>query len=293
MKNRRTWQLFILSVVVFASLSYFLPIYEGATQLLSLALSVTSILFGLLIGFFITQMWNKFSSIRRESSSLHSAIQDLIANMNRLEGNERAKKQFEDRMERFLIAFTMISWDSVEEEDKYFDAVRSAIDDVNPINEKNGSVYVQILDAENQASNARTKLSSLGKQRLMRLEWVVLISLSTIITTSVLLLRDGSLFFNTLSSIMPPLVILTMMMLDDLDNLRWGTEIVSFEPAQQGLEALNKERFYEQRFIDKGWVEEPEVYRNENDLEEHLEGVYDELKLKDCLRKEGILGPKL
>ncbi len=293
MKNERTWGIFIISVLVFTGLSYFLPIYEGATQLLSLALSVTSILFGLLIGFFITQMWNKFSSIRRESAVLHAAIQGLITNVKRLEGNEDVKQQFEDRMERFLIAFTMISWDSVEEEDKYFNAVSSTLDKIQPVNDKNSSVYVQVLDAESQAGNARAKLSSLGKESLMRLEWVVLVSLSTIITSSVILLRDGSLFFNALASVMPPLVILTMMMLDDLDNLRWGTEIVSFEPAQQGLEALNKERFYEKRFIEKGWVEEPEIYRTEDDLEEDLRGVYEELKIKDCLREEGWLGPKL
>lgn len=238
-------------------------------------------------------MWNKFSSIRRESAVLHAAIQGLIANVKRLEGNEDVKQQFEDRMERFLIAFTMISWDSVEEEDKYFNAVSSTLDKIQPLNDKNSSVYVQVLDAESQAGNARAKLSSLGKESLMRLEWVVLVSLSTIITSSVILLRDGSLFFNALASVMPPLVILTMMMLDDLDNLRWGTEIVSFEPAQQGLEALNKERFYEKRFIEKGWVEEPEIYRTEDDLEEDLRGVYEELKIKDCLREEGWLGPKL
>jgi hypothetical protein len=127
----------------------------------------------------------------------------------------------------------------------------------------------------------------------MKLEWAVLIILSSIITVSVLLLRDGSLFFQTLSSLLPPLLLLTMMMLDDLDHLRWGATIVSFEPAQEALEAINKQRFYESRYIEKGWVEEPETYRTEKDLEGDLKDVYDELKLKDCLREDGILGPKL
>lgn len=293
MRNERTWELFLGSIVVFSLISYFLPIFEGSRNLLSLALSVTSILFGLLIGFFITQMWNKFSSIRRESSKFRSSVLGMIKNMRRLEGNDETIEVFEKRMEKFLIAFTMISWNSVEEESKYFSNVTQTISDVDVINERDREIYSQILDAESAAGESRSKLAALGKEGLMKLEWAVLIILSTIITASVVLLRDGSLFFQALSSVLPPLVLLTMMMLDDLDNLRWGSTIVSFEPAQAALESLNKKKFYEKRFIENGWVKEPEVYRTEDDLEGELKEVFEELKLKDCLREYGPLGPKL
>jgi hypothetical protein len=292
-RNKRTWQIFLLSIAIFAALSHFLPIFRDITELLSLALSVTSILFGLLIGFFITQMWNKFTAVRRESAIFRSALLGMITNMRRLEGNDKVKEEFENRMEKFLIAFTMISWDSVEEEERYFEVVTNTISDVTLFNDRDSSIYTQLLDAESSAGSARSQLSSIGKEGLMKLEWAVLIILSSIITVSVLLLRDGSLFFQTLSSLLPPLLLLTMMMLDDLDHLRWGATIVSFEPAQEALEAINKQRFYESRYIEKGWVEEPETYRTEKDLEGDLKDVYDELKLKDCLREDGILGPKL
>lgn len=293
MRNERTWEIFLGSIVFFSLLSEFLPVFNGSRDLLSLALSVTSILFGLLIGFFITQMWNKFSSIRRESSKFRSSVLGLIKNMRRLEGNEETKEIFEERMEKFLIAFTMISWNSVEEESKYFSNVTRTISDIDVINERDREIYSQILDAESAAGESRSKLAALGKEGLMKLEWAVLVILSTVITTSVILLRDGSLFFKVLSSVLPPLVLLTMMMLDDLDNLRWGSTIVSFEPAQAALESLNKKKFYEKRFIENGWVKEPEVYRTEEDLEGELKDVFEELKLKDCLREYGPLGPKL
>lgn len=292
MRNERTWEVFLGSIVFFSILSHFLPVFEGSRKLLSLALSVTSILFGLLIGFFITQMWNKFSSIRRESSMFRASLLGLITNMRRLERNEETREIFEKRMEKFLIAFTMISWDSVEEEEKYFSHVTDTISDIDVINDKDREVFSKILDAESAAGEARSKLAALGKEGLMKLEWAVLIILSGVMTVSVVLLRDGSLFFQVLSSVLPPLVLLTMMMLDDLDNLRWGSTIVSFEPAQAALESLNKKKFYEKRFIDNGWVKEPEVYRTEEELEGELKEVYEELKLKDCLRESRPLGPK-
>jgi hypothetical protein len=238
-------------------------------------------------------MWNKFTSIRRESAVLRSSLLGMISNINRLEGNDQIKKDFEERMEKFLIAFTMISWSNVEEEDRYFNFVTDKISEVKLLNNKDSSIFNQLLDCESQAGTARSKLASLGKEGLMKLEWTVLLTLSAIMTVSVILLRDGSLFFNALSTILPSLVLLTMLILDDLDNLRWGAEVVSFEPAQEALEALNKQRFYEKRFIENGWVEEKEVYRTEEDLEGELKEVYEELKIKDCLRKQGILGPKL
>ena len=293
MRNKQTWKIFIGSIVFFSLISYFLPLFEGGESLLSLALNVTSILFGLLIGFFITQMWNKFTSVRRESAVFRSALLGMISNMRRLEGNEDVKQEFEDKLEKFLIAFTMISWKSVEEEDKYFSLVTDTISDVKILNDRDRAVYTQLLDAESTAGTARSKLAAIGKESLMKLEWAVLIILSTIITVSVIMLRDGSIFFQTLSSLLPPLLLLTMMMLDDLDNLRWGSSIVSFEPAQTALEKLNKKPFYEKRFIENGWVEEKDSYRTEEDLEGELKEVYEELKLKDCLREDGILGPKL
>lgn len=293
MRNRRTWQLFIISVIFFAVITIYLPRYSGATELLSLALSVTSVLFGLLIGFFITQMWNKFSSIRRESAILRSSLLGMISNMRRLEGNEEVKEKFFDRMERFLIAFIMISWDSVEEEDRYFDRVTETISEVEILNERDKVIFTQLLDAESSASEARSELTTLGKESLMRLEWAVLMSLSSIIIVSVLLLRDGSTFFRAVATVLPSLMVLTMLILDDLDNLRWGSDVISFEPAEAALKELNKEKFYEKRFVKEEWVKEPENYRTEEDLDRELRDVYEELKIKDCLRKNGLLGPKL
>jgi hypothetical protein len=293
MRNEKTWKAFILSLLFFGVLSVFLPTFDGNTKLLSLALSVTSILFGLLIGFFITQMWNKFTSIRMESANFREALLSMIGNMRRLQANEDVKQMFEARMEKFLIAFIMISWDSLEEEERYFEAVTDTISDIDPVNDTDLRIYAELLDNESNALNARSKLSSLGKDSLMKLEWAVLLSLSGIITVSVLLLRDGTVFFNVLSTVLPSLVVLVMMLLDDLDNLRWGKSIVSFDPAQDALEELRKEKFFEKRFIEKGWVEEPESYRTEEDLEGELKRVYEELKVKECLRKSGILGPKL
>lgn len=293
MRNLRTWMFFVISVIFFGSISVYMPLYQGSTKFFSLALSVTSTLFGLLIGFFITQMWNKFSSIRKESAELRSYLLSMISNMRMIEGNENVKEEFEDRMERFLIAFVMVAWDSVEEEDRYFARVTESISDFELLNERDSQVFKQLMESASAAGKSRSKLASLGKDGLMKMEWTVLLTLSGVMTISVIMLRDGSLFFTVLATVLPSIVALTMMILDDLDNLRWGVTVVSFEPAQAALEELNRKKFYESRFVDNGWVEEPEVFRTEEDLGGDLKEVYEELKLKDCLREKGVLGPKL
>jgi ABC-type multidrug transport system fused ATPase/permease subunit len=293
MNNERTWIFAVLSVIVFGGLSIYLPLFDGNTDLLSLALSVNSVLFGLLTGFFITEMWDKYTSIRKESAELRGALLSMIKNMRRLQSNDKNKDLFEERMEKFLIAFIVISWENLKEEEKYFEVVTDTIGDVKPVNERDIPVYSEILDAEKVATEARSKLSALGKQGLVKIEWAILIALSSVITVSVFLLRDGSLFFNVLSTVLPSMVLLMMMLLDDLDNLRWGTSMVSFKPAEDALEELRKKKFFEKRYIENGWVEEPDVYRTEEDLEGELKEVYEDIKLKDCLRGRGILGPKL
>lgn len=293
MRNKVTWIIFSFSVVLSTILSFYLPIFGELQDLLSLALSVTSILFGLLIGFFLTQMWNKYTSIREYSAVMKSGMLSMIRNFKRLENKPEFKNNFEEKAEKALIAFILASWDNLHEEDEYFDNFFSSIDYVKVDDTKSSEIYSSLLDAQGKVQEARIRLNSLGKEHLAPIEWVILYTLSLIIVVSTFMLRDGSLFFNFLASTLPPLVVLTLLTLDNLDDLRWGHEIVSFEPAQSSLKAIGKEPFYEKRFADSIWLNiEEENYRTEEDLEESLLEVYEELKAKDALRENEIFGPK-
>jgi len=79
------------------------------------------------------------------------------------------------------------------------------------------------------------------------IERIILVSLSGIIIVSTLLLREGGLLFYIITTIFPSIVILILLILPDLDNLKWNVTYVSFETAEVPLDELGVKRFYEKK----------------------------------------------
>jgi len=182
MKRLNSWIVFLLSVIFFGFLSFKLPFFEGLTDLLSLVLSVTSILFGLLIGFFITEMWNKYSSVRKEVSNLETGLMGCIYRTELLSENEEFKKNFKNSLEKYLISYILLPWQYVHKGDRYFNDLIDCLDEIKLKNSKDDWTYGALLDSLAKVSNARSRLNILGKEKLFVSEWIILfVLLGTII----------------------------------------------------------------------------------------------------------------
>jgi len=87
-------------------------------------------------------------------------------------------------------------------------------------------------------------------------------------------------------------LVLSLLILNDLNNLQWGVTYVSFEPGEKALERLGRKRFCEKRFLDKKLVSnwDRKKYRTEDDLTGELKEIYERYKKEGCLSSEKFLG---
>jgi ABC-type multidrug transport system fused ATPase/permease subunit len=290
-KNIRTWILFIISLIVFMSASFLLPTLKVNSNLLSLSLTATSILFGLLSGFFISELWKKYSTIRRLNSKFVSNLESLILNFKSLSGNEDLKQEFKDKVHTYLIVYNLLPWNEMNHGDEYFSRVIKIPRKSTINSEKDEVIFEQLLEQSSSVSSIREELSIVGKERLFKLEWMVLGSLSSVIIVSAYMLRDGSLFFNIIAALLSSVVVLTLAILDDLNNLRWNATEVSFAPVQSLFKSIEKKEFYEKKYIEAGLAQpSSEEYLTEEDLNGEKREIYEKFKKEGYLGSSSILG---
>jgi len=280
--KKRSWLVFLISLISFGMLSFLLPNVEIDRSLVEVVLSITSILFGLLAGFFISQMWEKFSNVRKHSAEYETDLLNWIRAMRFLDDNEEVKKKFKDRMEEYLVVWITLPWHYADKDKKYFKRVHDLLDEIEISSEKEKVLYEKILSFASQTTRARKKLTILGKQKMFGIEWLILVSLSGIIIGSTFMLREGSLLFYLVAAIYPSIVILILLILYDLNNLKWNVTNVSFEPAEVPLDELGVKRFYEKKALETLDIDIPEnkEYRTEDELKGGTRKVYKEIDKK-------------
>ena len=181
-------------------------------------------------------------------------------------------------MEKYLIAYHVVPWHKVEEEQEYFQDFIDTVEKIEVNNDKDLNTYLKILTTINQLRRTRNKMINSGKSRLLKMEWTVILTLTGIFIVSLFALRDGSFLLNLLSTVLPSIALLIILFLNDLNKVKWNEEYISYEPGEAGLEALGKKRFYDSKLLERKDLNVPEGadYRTEKDLEGELLDVYEE-----------------
>lgn len=96
-----------------------------------------------------------------------------------------------------------------------------------------------------------------GKDKLNKMEWIVVLFLSVILVFSIFAVRTSDLSSLFLSGTLISTVIILLLILRDLNDLSFGEEMVSFEPYETIFDVVGKPRFYFKRDIETGRVVPP------------------------------------
>jgi len=159
--KKRSSLIFLLSLGIFGALSFTLPVVKIEQGLVEIVLSITSILFGILAGFFISQMWDKFSNVRKYSAEYEANLLSWIRAVELLEGNEEVKEKFKERTDQYLVAWLTLPWYFADEDRKYFKRVHSLMKNIDISSEKNKALYESILSHISDTIDARKKVDCL------------------------------------------------------------------------------------------------------------------------------------
>ena len=256
-------QWLIITVIASYLVVFLLPIETSAEVRgeIQNILTIVGILFGILVGFFITELWTRFQRIRDNVAVEVSGLQTYylyVQGFNTFPRHREWVKKEQTLIDNYVKEFFKVEWTNYEKIDPYFNEIMKSLADIKELKtNREIETFTNLLPILNEITTSREKLFMYGKDRLDAIEWIVLISLALILIVAIILTRIP-LFSSLFLSGTLILTILTLLfLLRDLNNLSFGEQMISFEPYETIFDVLGLPRFYLKRDIESGRVAPP------------------------------------
>ena len=254
---------YLLPVIVTAC--FLIPLFlrgGGKSKIIESTLGLVGLLFGILVGFFITDLWTRFQRIRENVAVEVSGLQTyyiFVKIMEHFPGHHHWAERERELIDEYVKEFFKVEWTDYGKVDPYFNRIIESLKEVGELKTDNEiETYTNMLPLLNEVTTARERLFMYGKDKLSRAEWMVILALAGILLFSIFYLNTGSVSSIILSGSLTSAVITLLLVLRDLNNLSYGEEMVSFEPYETIFDVLEKPRFYRKEDIKSGRVKPPQ-----------------------------------
>jgi hypothetical protein len=241
LRNFGVTTIFILSFVIFCFGGIFLK-GNGYSSSLSVLISVASFLFGVFIAFSASDNHAKVNRIneclKTDEAWLLSIYQ--LASIY----DQETKKRIQSLIDAYLIS--QIDY-FLEDFNQTYPAFKSLYDYCQQLefnHKKQEIAYSKIIDCLNNIQNNRKKVEILVKQKMLKIEWVALLTLLGLILILVFYFNNGSPLSILLTALLSSAAILLVMVLRELDNLHWKESSMIWEPLNDTFKALDLLPYY-------------------------------------------------
>jgi len=241
----------------------------GDSQTVQTILTVLGILFGIIVGFYITALYSRFERIR-ENVAIEVSSWARIYSFSKILGNyPRNKKWFNELVElidAYLIKWIDQEWETYQETDPEFLKVNDHFLKLKEIKTiKESEAYANVLATLNGLSEAREKLIMLGKSKLKALEWSTVIILAFTLIFSLFFLKTPEVTSIVFTGLLSSVVVILLFVLRDLNDITSGEDMISFEPYEEVFDTIGKSRYYTKAAIKRGAVQPREGIKYRTD----------------------------
>ncbi|MFA4815433.1 MAG: hypothetical protein WC924_05905 [Candidatus Gracilibacteria bacterium] len=243
-----------VALVVFIVLSAVIP---GGSQISSVEtiLTISTFLFAILAGFFISRLNQRYNDIR-ELISLEDAYLLSLYRTAKIFG-----QKFTDSIVEKIDKYYLISFDS--EITNYYKQTAPCLEEIYEalyaIKEKSGdNTYASMITTLSLIEEKRNKNSVISQERIRKSQWAVLILLTVIILFCLFYINTHLFSSQFLLVMLSTIQVLVLFTIRDLQNLRLGGGIMPvMESGQEVLESMGKLRYYNQKLVKQGGMEIP------------------------------------
>ncbi len=219
----------------------------GDKQLIQNSITVIGVLFGIIVGFFIADLYTRFQKIREcaavDSSSL-STFYFLASVIGENKKNRKWLNKVEERINNYIHKFMPIPWERYSETEEEFNELGKSLKEIKYSNEKENMTYLSMLSVYAGHSTAREGLVMYGKDKLTLGEWLVISFLGILLILSLFYIKDGTMVSVVFTGLLTSAVLLLFVILRDLDDLNFGENEISVEPYERVLDAIGRPRYY-------------------------------------------------
>jgi len=241
---------FILAVI-------FLPEREPL-QNVELILTVSTFLFAILAGFFLSRLNARYDKIISFISDEDSYWLSFYRASFVIGGKFVDKVR--DEMDKYYIA----AYDS-EVGNYYYKQTTQNLENVYmelyklklSASSKDAEVFQVMLNCLSEIEIARNQSSVSTRERLTAGHWLVLLLLAFIIVFFMFFLDLPQPYSQALTVLLSTVLVLVLLIIRDLQNLKLGGYALSIESGQEVFESIGKLRYYPQSLIKDGTVDIP------------------------------------
>ncbi len=236
----------IFLIIISFLAAYYIPGGEGEVIDES-SIGFLGILFGIIVGFFIADLYSRYQGIRENSAIDSSSLSTFYFMASILGENKKWLKKVEERINDYIKKFMPLPWERYSETEKEFGEIGKSLKELKYTSNKENETYSNILSVYSQHSSAREKLVSYGKDKLSWGEWLVVLFLGALLLWSLFYIKGPSTVSIIFTGAVTSAILLLLFVIKDLNNLNFGESAVSIEPYERVLDAIGKPRYFKKK----------------------------------------------
>ncbi len=229
--------------------AYFFPGADGEV-IGQNSIAFIGILFGIIIGFFLADLYARYQGIRENAAIDSSSLTTFYAFAKILGENKKNKKWLEKQktlMNNYVKKFMPLPWDRYSETEPEFSAITDSLKEIKYDTDKENETFTNILVVVSGHSNAREKLVTYGRDKLSWGEWLVILFLGGLLLWSLFYIKDTTMTSIIFTGALSSAILILLFVVKDLNNLSFGESAISIEPYERVLDAIGKPRFYKKK----------------------------------------------
>ena len=241
--------LIAILLLISISISIFNPLGGNLiTDEIKTILSFVSFLFAILSGFFIASLWDRFTKIRSLISAETANLENIYKFVE-LAGKSLAKK-FADKIDKYIIKSLEFELHNYQEKlkEEYFALYKPLID---LRNKKMDVPLTRVLNIFDQFTTHRKEILSRGKDKLGAYHWIALILLAFSLILIWIYIQIPGTFGVIMGSILTFTILIVLVIIYDLNNLKWGSEQINIEVYERVYDVIGLKRYYPEELLNK------------------------------------------
>ncbi len=240
--------IFIIAAVLFKG--------TGNLKDVELFLTVSTFLFAILSGFFISRLNSRYDRMREYIGS-EDALWLSLYKTSQLYGKEFSEK-IRELIDRYCIVsfdFYGIKEDSYRHSMKYFLGISDEL--IKMKKYRSEEAFGKMLDHISSIEEKRNNYSVLSLERMTKGQWYVLISLAAIIILNMFYIEPIGIYSQITVVLLSTTIILVLLIIRDLQNERMGGELLLSESGQKLFDVIGRPRYYNMHHIKNGSLKIP------------------------------------
>lgn len=247
----------IYAFIVFAVLAFTLN-GRGPSDDVEITLTVSTFLFAILAGFFISRLSQRFDKLRQFVATEDAYWLSLYKTCVLMD------KTFAEKVRELIDKYYIVWYDlsignAYKETAPFIHGVYDLLYEYRALKGDNTeSVYDEIVIYLSNLEEQRNRASILNLEKMTKGQWAVLLSLAGIIIFCVYFLKSDALYSQIIAVLLSTVLVLVLLIMRDLQNLMLGGKQCLDESGEEIFDFMGKQRYYHQMWIEKGITVVPE-----------------------------------